>query len=284
MRESGLRSTFLALTLSMIACTDPASPSSAGGGGGGGGGIGGSIDDIAGASAGSGGLAPHAAGRGGDETHVPCTPNLGPDDEFFVPCEDAAVRDDASTPPSELDAGATEPDAGEPVDAAVSADASVLPVSDAGDSPTQGACDRSPDTCATGFVTTVLANASCTLFGNTLSINRTVCDACGTTSTVLAYGAVIMPCGVCYQDFRSSTNANNEPFPGGACRDHSADYDLTGTAVDPECIDVYAAVSSGEVSGSGAMTVVDEEVRICRCDRLSGTCTTCAYDHCGDEP
>ena len=74
--------------------------------------------------------------------------------------------------------------------------------------------------------------------------------------------------------------ASGVQLDANACTTQSQTASLTLTESDPDCIDVYAYVGSGEEDSSGSFTQSSDEVRICRCDRATDTCTQCVNGAC----
>ena len=230
---------------------------------------------------GAGGAAGAASGGSNQagRRSVRCTPSLSPDDEFYVPCPDAGTAEtpqvpeplDAATPQAPVDA--SEPPVPEPDAATAQPDAS----SDAAD---EGLCAQRTDDCALGHGATEAGTASCTIAGDFLSVRNRVCEVCGQATDFVDFGIVVMDCGGCTQVYREGGGTRAVPLSAGACTERAWDAILTLTQSDPDCIDVYAYVGSGEASLGGTVTQSSDQVRVCRCARGTGTCSTCVNGAC----
>ncbi len=263
----------LVLVLTSACASDEPKPSAANAGTSGASSTGGS-GGTSGIGATGGSRAPVAGGS--DATPGACTPDLGPNDEFFVPCEDAGrvVANDASTPVID----ATIPLPG--------LDASVLPEVDAGEPPTfdEGPCRDRTTTCDLGHAETTIGTATCTIAGNALHIERELCEVCDKPTAIIDYNVMITDCGVCAHVYSEGTHIPEHAIAAGSCEPRNDSIDLAWSASDPSCVDVYAYVGSGTLTALGSALQVPDQVRICRCDRTTDTCITCAAGACDATP
>ena len=209
---------------------------------------------------------------------LPCTPSLSPGDEFYVPCSDAgmslpppATTPDPDDPPTPDDAGA--PDDPMP-------DAATLPpaVFD------EGLCAQRSDDCSFGHAATTVGSATCEIAGDFLSVRHEVCEVCGKSTDLVDFSIAVMDCGGCTQVYREGTVLLDGPLAANACDERTQGASLTLTLSDPDCIDVYSYVGSGEESGGSSFTQSSDQVRVCRCDRATDTCTTCVGGACDGPP
>jgi hypothetical protein len=266
-----LRVVFLSVLI--VACTDPGRPSGGQGDS--------SVAGVGSDAAGRGGSEAIGHGTGGSGARdAPCTPNLPSDDEFYVPCEDggrSGITDDASAP---AEGDGSTPDAGDQPEPDAGGD---QPEPDAGPEPTdEGPCANRTGSCDVGQGQTSIPGASCTIDGNALRVQRSICEVCNKATVLVGFSLVVMPCGVCSQVYRESPFTEGDPLTAGECRLRSDAADLTWTQSDPYCIDIYAHAASGTSSGGGSFAQVHDEVRVCRCDRTTDTCVSCAGGGCED--
>jgi len=233
------------------------------------------------ASTGRGGSA-GTTGRAGSDpsTHadVPCTPMLSPGDEFYVPCADAGTALPPRVPGPDPDDPPTPDDAGTAQVAAP--DAAVLPpaVFD------QGPCAQQSDDCTFGHAATTVGSASCSIAGDFLSVRHELCEVCGLGTDLVDFSVAIMDCGGCTQVYREGTVQLDGPLAASACTERTQNVSLTLTLSNPDCVDVYAYVGSGKADFSGSFTQSSDQVRVCRCDRATDTCTTCVGGACDASP
>ena len=216
-----------------------------------------------------------AAGTSATGDEVPCTPELRPGDEFYVPCPDAGSTE--QIPPSAV------PDAGPPQaleDAGTPSEPPPDPMTLPPAVFDEGPCaERSAD-CSLGHAVTPLGSGSCNILGDFVSVEHQVCESCGLPTDLVDFGVVIMDCGGCTQVYREGGFTDGDPLGANACTTRSQSVSLTLTASDLDCIDVYAYVGSGEADDGGSFTQSSDQVRICRCDRATDTCTTCVDGAC----
>jgi hypothetical protein len=230
----------------------------------------------AGGAGGTGGkLGPREPAAGGSSATGECTPDLGPNDEFFIPCEDAGevrVTGDAAVPIIDAAIDRPEPDAAidlpEP-------DASVPP-----ESVDEGACAQRLESCDIGRAEISIGSAVCEISGFSLTAEPTVCEVCDKPTHLIDFSLAIMDCGVCSQVYREGTSIFERPISASTCESQALSASLEWTAADPGCVDVYAYIGSGEADGNGAVVLAADQVRICRCDRTTDTCISCAGGAC----
>ena len=125
-----------------------------------------------------------------------------------------------------------------------------------------------------------LLNDDLHILGDFVSVEHQVCESCGLPTDLVDFGVVIMDCGGCTQVYREGGFTDGDPLGANACTTRSQSVSLTLTASDLDCIDVYAYVGSGEADDGGSFTQSSDQVRICRCDRATDTCTTCVDGAC----
>ena len=240
-----------------------------------------------GARAGESGGATPPAKPATDSGAKRCMPGRAPDDEFFVPCPDAGAPTDPGP-----DAGAHSepvPDAGHAPDAGTvtmpHTDPPPPPV-DAGPTtpPDQGECAARDPVCASGHAMTVLGSATCAISLDSLRVTRQVCETCGHATDIVDFGIVVMDCGGCFQVFRDSRGVSNRPLAASACTSVTDTTGLEWTTANSGCVDVYAAVGSGIEDMFGSMTLSNDEVRVCRCNRVTDTCISCIDGACDRLP
>jgi hypothetical protein len=233
-----------------------------------------------GKSGGSGGV------PGGGTTHPmrdagACMQGVEPDDEFGGTCRplsmDAGARDggmiDAQSPD-----GGTGSDAGV-LDASTLLDAG----HDAGPPATadEGFCAMRQDQCSFGRAATTIGTASCTISGGSLQVQRQICEKCGRDTVLGDYLLMVMGCNrECTLLYSEGRGLVADPIAANECFDTTDFATLTGGNADAElCIDVYAYVGSGNTN-FGWMLEASDQVRVCRCDRTTDTCISCANHAC----
>jgi hypothetical protein len=193
---------------------------------------------------------------------------------------DAAARGDASADASaRSDAGpcgregcaleAAVPDAAAP-DAAV------------GDAGFYGPCAETQRDCSLAYFEVQLP-ATCSLSsgfgGDNLAVRFQACEACNKTGTLNQHYVRIKDCDGCEQVY-ASTVGSSYRTTGRGCRDLSmTNVELGNTEANRSCIDVYAGV--------GSATIVDitdglHTVRVCRCNRQTGSCVRCNATTCDE--
>jgi hypothetical protein len=152
------------------------------------------------------------------------------------------------------------------------------PVADAtAGEPPEGLCAELAHDCDTPFYEAKMAGASCELLGpNALRLSYTACEVCGKSGQLIGTDLVIMNCGGCEQVYRQG-HASSTLTDALACRPVSLiKWDLQRTEAQ-NCIDVYGSVNS---SAGNDISVGLHQIRICRCDRSTGTCVMCADGNC----
>ena len=209
------------------------------------------------------------------DAEVDCTEGGSPDDEFAVPCADAGAIDAGVAREPMPDAGSPrgEPDVAVPFDAGL----------DAG-TPDEGLCAMRGDSCEFGHAATVIGSATCTIAGNSLYLERQICEVCDKPTDLLDFDLVVMDCGGCAQVYREGYANQSVALAANGCLMRNDPADLSWTASDSHCVDVYAYVGSGVANISGWMMQSGDQVRVCRCDRTTDTCTSCVNGACDKTP
>ncbi len=225
-----------------------------------------------GAAVGGAGQTAGAGGAGTVAIGGPCTPDKTPNDEFYIPCPDAG-----STP---IDAALPAVDSGQPpvLDAGAMLDATAAPAD-------EGQCAERNTDCSYGHGATTVGSASCSIAGDSLRVEREVCEVCSKPTTYGDHMLSIRDCGGCIQVYGEGlTVARMLAVAANACYTRADSIGLTWTAADPHCVDVYAYVGSGVANGLSWSLQSSDLVRLCRCDRTTDTCVSCANGACGATP
>lgn len=207
---------------------------------------------------------------------------VDPDNESAVACHDPPPADagahDAGMLRAPHDAGASSdggmPDASAPLDAGQ--DAGSLPPP----TPDEGECAQRQMPCSVGRAATTIGTATCAISGDSLQVNREICEVCGDSTVLGDYVLMVMDCNrECTPIYSQGRGLVADPISANECIDTSDYALLTGTDADEHCIDVYAYVGSGNTN-FGWMLEASDQVRVCRCDRTTDTCVSCANHAC----
>jgi hypothetical protein len=86
--------------------------------------------------------------------------------------------------------------------------------------------------------------------------------------------------GGCAQVYSEGYANRNVSLGPNACIMRTDPAGLAWTASDQRCVDVYVDVSSGVAKANGWMMQSADQVRVCRCDRTTDTCTSCVNGAC----
>lgn len=208
-----------------------------------------------------------------------CT--VAPDDELGA-CTDQRRADagvhDAGMRPLPHDAGASAhagvPDASAPLDAGWDAGSSPPATAD------EGECAQRQMACSVGRAVTTIGTATCTISGDSLRVDRQICEVCGESTVLGDYVLMVMDCNrECTPIYSQGRGLVADPIAANECIDTADFAVLTGTDADEHCIDVYTYVGSGNTN-FGWMLEASDQVRVCRCDRTTDTCVSCANHAC----
>lgn len=211
-------------------------------------------------------------------------PQLTESGDLPAACADAAVRADAST----LDAGTL--DANTPLDALAGGDAdacgancaaeAAMPEAALPEAGLFGPCAELKNDCSLAYFEVQLP-ATCSLSkflgADTLSVRYQACEVCNKAGWINQHMVRIKDCDGCEQIYAEGAGASYRTS-GKGCRDFSwSNVSLSNSAADLSCIDVYAAVGSAT---DGNVTDGLHSVRVCRCNRQTGSCVRCNSTGC----
>lgn len=224
------------------------------------------------------------SGSSASDTDVACTPRLSPGDEFYVPCPDAGAQLAPPTPAGRSGGAAgsapTPRDAGAPPELAPDASTTLPPPGD----PDEGTCAQRDRSCVRGHAETTVGSGACAIAGDFLHVQHEACEVCGMETDVIGFTVAVMDCGGCMQIYAEGAAMAGIPLAPSGCTGHEYLASLTNTLSDDTCIDVYAYVHSGVETASGQMTLSGDQVRICRCNRVTDVCVSCAGGACDTPP